>query len=35
MAKRKWHGIWVLYLLPIFAVFTFFHWLMRDVWNWF
>jgi hypothetical protein len=35
MAKRQRHGTWVLYLGPSFAVATFLHWLMRDVWNWF
>jgi hypothetical protein len=35
MAKRQSHGTWVWYLIPPFAVATFLHWLMRDVWNWF
>ena len=36
MAKRRMHhGIWVLYLLPFFAVASLLAWLMRDVWHWF
>lgn len=35
MAKRKMHGVWVLYLLPIFFLFSFTMWLMRDVLHWF
>ena len=35
MAKRKMHGMWVLYLLPPFAFVTFLFWLARDVWHWF
>lgn len=34
MAKRKMHGIWVLYLLLPFAFVTFLFWLARDVWHW-
>lgn len=35
MTKRRMHGIWVLYLIPPFAVAMFLVWLMRDVWHWF
>lgn len=33
--KRRLRDNWVLYLAPPFLFFTFLHWLMRDVWNWF
>ena len=35
MTKRKFHGVWVLYLMPIFLLFGLVMWLMQDVLNWF